>query len=229
MTVDDVPSEQHPLRALGTKPVHPHRCGRAAPDAGRHVADLGVVGHQYHVAGQRDVATSGDRVTMHLGYGRLKRSPQTEEVVRVALHQAEILDRVPHRWLETVPFFGVDRQIVAGTKGTSSTLKHDDVHAAVVVGLLDCRTNVLCHLVRDRIQTLGTVQGEVGLAIPNLVLHGFETSTSHSLLRLLSTFVAGSTSLSNVARTTVDQSSMSSSMRLDPSRRVCATARPRRN
>ena len=72
--VIEVAGEHQLLGARRAEAEGPHRRRRAAPDARRHVADLGVVGHHQQVAAQRDVAAAGDRVAVHLGDGRLRSS-----------------------------------------------------------------------------------------------------------------------------------------------------------
>lgn len=41
--------EQHAFDLFRAQPVHPHHRNRAAPDPGRHVADLGLTGHNRQV------------------------------------------------------------------------------------------------------------------------------------------------------------------------------------
>ena len=119
---DRVASEQHPFRFLGAEPVHPHCCGRAGPHPRRHVSNLRLVGHDDDVAAQRDVAATGDGVTVDLRDRRFQRPPQAEEAVRVRAHQCIILDGIPLCTLVVDAVLRVDLQVVTRAERSAGAL-----------------------------------------------------------------------------------------------------------
>ncbi len=95
---DLVTGEQHPLGPFRPQTIDPHRGGRAAPDAGGHVADLRLLRHDGQISAERDVRTPGNRKPVHLADHWLHRLPQRHVVLGVAPHELVVLDRIPgHR------------------------------------------------------------------------------------------------------------------------------------
>ncbi len=171
--VDQVAGQQQALGAHRADAVDPHRGGRAAPDARRHVADAGVVGHQQQVAAQRDVAAAGHRIAVDLGDGRLVAAPQAHELPGVALHQRVVAHRLPgHRLVGLVRVLGVELQVVAGAERAASALQHDRVHTRVVVGGGDGGLDLGGHAVVDRVEPLGAVERDRRDALAHGELQG---------------------------------------------------------
>src|SRR6185436_5346803 len=103
LAIYGIAGQQHALRLLCAQPVHPHRGGRATPDARRHVADLRILGHDHDVRAERDVAATCHRITVHLADHRLVAAPDGEEIIRVGLHATIVAHRVPgHRLVPAI-------------------------------------------------------------------------------------------------------------------------------
>ena len=93
--VNGVARQQHLLGAHGTQAIHPHGGCGAAPHAGGHIANAGLVLHHNKVAAGGNVAAARHRIAMHPGDGWLVRAPQAHEVFGVFLHHLVVQHRVP--------------------------------------------------------------------------------------------------------------------------------------
>src|SRR5581483_12474088 len=108
---------------------------RTSPDARRHVADAGILGHNDEVATQRDVAAAGDRGAVDLRNRRFRRAPEAHEILGVALH-AGVVDHGVPGMVFLGPFvlrgaFGIADEIIAAAKSLAGTLDDDDVNVVI--------------------------------------------------------------------------------------------------
>jgi hypothetical protein len=110
-----VAGEQQPLGALVAEAVRPQAGGRHAPDAGRRVADLAVVGGDDLVGVQGDVGAAGDAEAVQLDHRRLVGVQQRGEALGEAAHHRVVEHRVPRPGRVVVG--GLHRRVDDGARG----------------------------------------------------------------------------------------------------------------
>src|SRR5918997_2666578 len=184
--VDQVSREEQALGTLVAGAERPQRRGGNAPDAGRRVADAGVVGDHEQIGAERHVGAARDAEAVHLADHGLVRAEQAHETAQVAAHHLPVHDRVPRLGRVVVrqrAGLGELDQVVAAAEPLARARERDHVDGGVEVGLLHAIGQLARHGERDAVAALGPVKRDPGNApVDGVVerLHDRRQPTGHS-------------------------------------------------